>query len=265
MTDKHCIIIDDEDQDEIVENLKADAKARGIGLVCFQLNPQDDQFHKNVGTDSVPEYVIDIEKIVEKLRTIEYRYSKVNVIACDYRLQDDHVNGFEIIRKLRNQLQYKKSIILYSANLETVINEILLGSLEDRIRRILNLVKAKVPANLEAGVREILSGDLRDQIHRIRNLTRADIMAFTDKDNYRSSIITALEQDPFSLESELDSLLSSYRDWTFRSVFPPLSGKKLSEIIEEIDSGSVNGIAFQKALLENAVAHMIELNNEINE
>lgn len=265
MTDKYCIIIDDEDQDEIVENLKADAKSKGIGLTCFQLNPQDDEFHKNTGTDAIPEFVIDIEKIADKLKTTEYRRAKVDVIACDYLLQDDHVNGFEIIRKLRNQLNYKKSIILYSATLDTVISEILLGDLEDRVSRIMKLVDANIPANLEAGVREVLTGDLKEQVQRIRNLARADIMAFTDKDNYRASIVTALEKDPFSLDSELDSLLNTYRNWTFRSVFPPFKDKTVAEIIDEIDSGSANGVAFQRALLENAIAHMIDLNRDINE
>jgi len=130
----------------------------------------------------------------------------------------------------------------------------------------MSLIKADVPANLEAGIREILSEhNLKEQIARIRNLTRANILAFTDKGKYRSSILTVIQQDLFSLESQLDSLLNSYRDLTFRSVFPPLSGKILSEIIEEIDSGTTNGKEFQKALLEHAIAHMIELNKEIND
>lgn len=265
MTDKYCIIIDDEDQDEIVENLIEDARRLGIALTCFQLNPLDDRFNKNVGSDSAPEDVIDLEKIVEALGTNEYRRSKVNVIACDYRLQDDHVNGFEVIRKLRNELNFKGSVILYSANLETVIADILLGNFAEQVERIMSLVNANIPENLEAGIKEVLAGDLKGQIHRIRNLTHANISALKDKDSYKSSIITALEQESFSMETELDSLLNNYRDWTFRSVFPPFSDKKVSEIAEEIDSGSPKGISFQKALLENAVAHMLELNKEINE
>lgn len=265
MTDKFCIIIDDEDQDEIVENLKTDAGGRGIRLNCYQLNPQDEAYLKDVGDEARPEYVIDIEKIVESLKTINYRYAKVDVIACDFFLQDDHVNGFEIIRKLRGQLNYKKGVILYSANLETVIREILLGHrLNEQVNRIISLIRADVPANLEAGIREILSSSLREQIDRIRNLTRANILDFTDKDKYRLAIVAALAHDPFTLESELDSLLNSHRDLTFQSVFPPLSGKKVSEIISEIDSGSTNGKKFQKAILENAIAHMIELNLEIS-
>jgi len=131
MSDKSCIIIDDEPQDEIVDNLKADASHRGIHLSCVQLNPQDQDYEKDVGDDARPDFVIDIDKIIEKLKTIGCR--RADVIACDFYLQDDNVNGFDIIHKLRTQLHYKKEIILYSANLETVIREILLErSLEDQ-------------------------------------------------------------------------------------------------------------------------------------
>lgn len=262
MNDKSCIIIDDEPQDEIVENLKADARHRGIQLSCVQLNPQDQDYEKDVGDNERPEYVIDIEKVIEKLKTIGCR--RVDVIACDYFLQDDNINGFDIIHKLRNQLHYKKEIILYSANLETVIREILLErSVEEQLDRIMNLVKANIPENLEAGIREILTErKFRDQITRIKNLTRANILAFTDKDKYRASILAVIQQDLFSLEAQLDSLLNKYSSLLFKTGYPPLSGKILSEIIAEIDQGTADGKEFQKAILENAIAHMVQLNKE---
>jgi CheY-like chemotaxis protein len=235
MKDKYCIIIDDESQDEIVENLKADARQRGVDLTCFQLNPQGDDCHKNVGDDKRPNFVIDMEKVVAKLRSAEYRKLKVNVIACDYNLQDDEVDGFEIIRKIRNDLNYKKEIILYSANIDIVI------------RRILQL------------------DDVGKRVQSIRNLARANIREFSDKNDYRGIIVSLIRQDAFSLESEIESLLNRYSELTFKSGFPPLSGKKLSEILEEIDSGTVLGEKFQSAILENAIAHMIDLNREIDE
>lgn len=236
MIDKFCIIIDDESQDEVVENLKADAMQHGIRLNCFQLNPNGNTYHKNIGSDEHPDYVIDIDKVTAALKPPEYpKLRKVDVIACDYNLEDDEVNGWELIRKLRFHLNYKKEIILYSGNLDTVISEIL---------------------------RE---GNFGGQLHQIRNLTRANIREFNDKNDYRQSIINAVRQDTFSLESELESLLDKYSDWTFRSVFPLFKNMKLSEVLDEIESGSANGKAFQKALLENAIAHMIELNKEINE
>lgn len=235
MIDKSCIIIDDEPQDEIVENLVGDASKVGIRLTCYQLDPQADRYYKNAGTEEEPEYVIDISKVMEALKSPAYRKCRVDVVACDYHLEDDQVNGYEIIRKIRFHLNYRKGIILYSGNLETVIREILR---ED---------------------------NLQEQIDRIKNLARAKILEFNDKSDYRQSILTAIKQDIFSLESELESLLHNYGDWTFRSVFPLFKGKKLSEILDEIESDSPNAVKFQKELLENAIAHMIELNRDINE
>lgn len=235
MIDKSCIIIDDDPQDEVVENLKNDATHYGIRLHCLQLNPQNDSYNKNVGDDNQPDYVIDLDKVISALRSPEYRRLKVDVIACDYNLQDDEVNGYELIRRLRFPRIYKKDVIIYSGNLDTVIWKIL------------------------------QEGSLKEKIHKIRNLTKADIRAFDDKNDYRRSIIEALREDTFSLEAELDSLLDKYGEWTFRSVFPEFKNKKISEILDEIGLESTNSKAFRRAFLENAIAHMIDLNRELNE
>jgi hypothetical protein len=235
MIDKSCIIIDDEDQDEIVENLQVDANRLGIRLSCFQLNPQGEAYYKNIGDENQPDYVIDLDKVSTALMTPQYRRLRVDVIACDYDLGDDEVNGYELIRKLRGHLNYRREIILYSGNLNRVI----------------------------AGI--LREEDPRERFAQIRSLARANIREFNDKNDYRQSIITAISEDTFSLESELESLLDKYGEWTFRSVFPPFSNLKLHNVLVEIESGSAKGKAFQKALLENAIAHMIELNREINE
>ncbi len=235
MNDKSCIIIDDEDQDEIVENLQTDANRLGIRLSCFQLNPQKDAYYKNIGDENVPDYVIDADKVAAALMTPAYRRLRVDVIACDYDLGDDEVNGYELIRRLRGGLNYRKEIILYSGNLNRVIKGILREE------------------------------DPKERFAQIRSLARANIREFNDKNDYRQSIITAISEDRFSLESELESLLDKYSGWTFRSVFPPFKDMNLHDVLVEIESGSAKGKLFQKALLENAIAHMIELNKEINE
>lgn len=232
MIDKFCIIIDDEDQNEIVENLREDAAKQGIRLNCFQMNPQSEAYYKNKGTPERPDYVIDLDKVSSDLLTPAYRKLKVDIIACDYDLQDDEVNGYTLIGKLRGHLKYQKEIILYSANLDRVVNAIL---------------KVDNPKELYTQVRHLAHARIRD---------------FHDKNDYRQSIITALKDTTFSLESELETLLTKYADLTFNSVFPPLRGKKIAEILGEIEAGSKEGKGFQKALLENAIAHMVEMNTD---
>jgi len=230
MIDKSCIIIDDEDQQEIIENLKVDAERYGIRLICYQMNPQTEPFYKNIGNKSVPEYVIDLNKVSAALLTKDFRKLRVDVIACDYDLGDDEVNGYELIRRLRFHLNYRKEVILYSGNLDRVVRAI------------------------------VRQEDPKEQFNQIKNLARARIREFNDKNDYRQSIISAVRDEAFSLESELERLLEKYSDWTFRSTFPEFRGMKLSSVLDEIEAGSAEGKKFQKALLENAVSHMIDLN-----
>ena len=66
----------------------------------------------NVGSEPRPDYVIDCSnRVVERIRMSGFR--RTHVFACDYYLQDNDVNGFEIIRKLRGELKYKNAIVLH--------------------------------------------------------------------------------------------------------------------------------------------------------
>lgn len=230
MIDKFCIIIDDEPQDGIIKNLCRGLKRENINLECEQLNPQDDKYNKNKGTESAPEYVIDLDEIIKDLNTSKYLKRKVDLIACDYSLQDDEVNGFEIIRKLRNELNYNKEIVLYSANLDNVIREIL----EDRNKQ--------------------------KHIQKIRNLVNAKISDICKRESYKTTIIGVLKQNKFSLESELESRLYKHSDLKFKSTFPVFKDKLLAEIIDEIRSNSPQAVEFQKELIERIVSNLVALN-----
>lgn len=230
MNDKFCIIIDDEPQTEIIEDLVHRAKGYGLQLICEQLNPQN--FLEEISSDGNKDFVINLEKIKSELHTTKYLRRKVDLILCDFGLQDKKINGFEIIRNLRNEWNYKKKIILYSATIEDVIENILKND------------------------------DKKTQ--RLRNLMRAEISDFCDKD-YSESLLRVLREDKFSLESELEAFLIKFGDKKFRSVFPKYNGKTLYEISEELKVNSQDAIDFQKNFIENAIAHFLELNEIIDE
>jgi len=233
MIDKFCVIIDDEQQDEVIEDLIHRAKGFQIDLECVQLNPHVAKFQKQLnGPGDVPEIVIDLEKLIEELETPTYLRRRVDVLVCDFNLEDPYVNGFEIIRVLKTRRAFRKAIVLYSA----IIDEVIEGFVKDEATRI----------------------------QQLRSLIKAEISDFCDKD-YSESVLKVLRKDRFSLQTEIEILLDKYSDWTFRSPFPEFQGKAIREILEEIRTESAKGVAFQRTILINAIAHMIDLNREINE
>lgn len=234
MIDKVCIIIDDEDQKDVMDDLVHQAKGHQINLECVQLNPQEDKFYKEITDDNGDiDQVIDLDKIIEELRTPKYLYRpSIAVLAFDYGLQDKVITGFEIIKKLRREKITKKKIVLYSATIEKVIEDLM----QDKVNRVQNL----------------------------KQLILAEISGITDKD-YTDSVLRLIREDKFSLESQIEEQLLDYGDLTFKNIFPKFKDKTLFEISEEIRKNSQDAIDFQKAFIENAIAHLIDLNKEIDE
>ncbi len=159
-------------------------------------------------------------------------FRRTHVFACDYYLQDNDVNGFEIIRKLRGELKYKNAIVLYSAGLETVIKEIL-----------------TLPGR-------------KDQIDRLKNLSSLNLADIADRDNYPYSVLHAIQEDEFSLKSELFELFRRHGDLKFQSTFPPFAGMTLFEVLQAMEADTKDAKGFQRAILENTLAHLIEVNTE---
>ena len=231
MIEKRCIIIDDEPQDASIENLVEALRKDGISLNCLQLNPKDKEFRKNIGTIETPNYAIDIDLVLAKLSTHEYFKRRVDLIACDYNLEDDEINGFEIITTLRID-SYKHEIILYSGSLETVIDKIL----DEQDRAI--------------------------QRKKIKKLAASNISHITDRSDYKETIIGCIRNETFSLGRTIEQLLEPLEELEFKSIPHEFKGKKVKEILDEIKAETNNGIKFQKAILEFAISNLIELNDD---
>jgi CheY-like chemotaxis protein len=234
MIDKVCIIIDDEDQAAVMEDLIYQAKGHQINLDCVQLNPQEDKFYKEVtDADGDIDQVIDLDEIIKELQTPQYiQRPSVAVLAFDYGLQDKVVTGFEIIKRIRKDKITRKKIVLYSATIEKVI--------EDLIK------------------------DEANSVQNLKQLILAEISGITDKD-YTENVLKLIKEDKISLESQIEEQFLKYGDLKFKSIYPEFKGMTLLKISEEIIRNTEHSIGFQKALLESAIAHMIDLNNEIDE
>lgn len=230
--EKYCIIIDDAyDIESTIEDYRYEASSRGISLNCVHLNPQQEDCLVDIGTAEKPKYTIDIAKVSNLLQSQAYKFKKADIILCDYDLSDDSVNGFEIVRYLRNQLSYKREVILFSANIDRVIKNIL--SVKNQ----------------------------QEKIQKIRNLAYANIRDICDRGNVKYSMLTIFSNEGSSLENELIKLLHKYEKYTFQNGFPEFRGKLISSIIEEIHHDTKKANRFKIALLEYAVAQMISIND----
>jgi hypothetical protein len=231
---KFGIFIDDNPNESQIENIKNNLLPRRIDFNYEILNPTifsiDDDGNVN------------IEEVLEALFTDRYLKRTVDIIVCDYHLGLSNLNGFQMIRNIRIKSGGRSiPTILYSANMDEVIGDIVgdinASDSQKKLNSVIKNVKVLIEMNLDG---------------------------LSKKENLEEGLLRFFTNNVFILENELEKQLERYKNWTFRSSYPPLSNKTIEEVLEQVRIKSNTGIGFQKALLESAIAQLIEMNSELN-
>lgn len=196
-----------------------------LQINLIHLNPKLEKYVDENGS-------IIIEKVITELKTNDYLNQMIHLIICDYDLGDDALNGFEIIRTLRKDIRTKKRVILYSSNIDNVIDKIVKGNTDEITAKIIDLVKS-------------------------------NISDFCKRDAHlEESIIKSLnEESDFSTDKFFEAELYKYGEYPFQSTYDKFENKKLSEIAKIISDDPNEGARLKKELIEQIIAHMIHKEN----
>lgn len=222
--DKVCLIVDDKDQQhtfksQIQETLKKEGCNVGVVLINTT-NPQILDEDQN----------IDKEKLIAYIKK-EIEGKHIDVVATDFDLSDEAVNGLDVIEIIRN-IRAKVPIILYSGNLERAIKSVI-G--DPSTKDTITLVKD------------------------VKKLMLHDITEFIDRSMYASSVIKILKNKETSTKQILLKKLREYPDMIFLSTYSAFNGKTLSVIANEIEKSTLQGQDFQSELIEETIAYMINI------
>ena len=213
-----CLIVDDKDQQHTFKAQIQDIlKKEGHNVEIIFINTTS------------PE-LLDKDKLKACIKSkIEGKH--IDVVASDFDLSDDVVNGLDVIEIIRS-IREKVPIILYSGNLEKAIKSVM-GD----------------PA----------SKDLPTFINDVKKLMLHHISEFIDRTGYAASVIKVLKNKDTSTKQILLKKLREYPDLKLSSAYPIFSGKKLSQIADEIEKSTYQGQEFQQELIEQTIAYIIEI------
>lgn len=231
MEERNCLLIDDEmgRQKRIFEiSVATPLKRDGIKV---NLNPIDTT-EKQIQTEEQ----IDQDKL-KKFIEDAIRQKKVDVVACDYELASDVINGIGVI-KLVKGMRKKVPIYLYSGKFNKIIGD------------IIEKYKPTEPESIESCVREI------KQIYGL------GIKDFLDRDDYPSQIVGLLKKQEDTIDDIFSKKIREYDSLVFKSCYPDFRGLNLGEIADHIDSESHQGDAFLDELIEQSVAYMVKTNQD---
>lgn len=229
MSLKKVLFIDDGNVDEIVEKLRKNLKRQGFTLSEKIINLDVLKFKKNA-QENTNKLIFDFSKI--KAFIIDnYVNESFDLIACDYHFANDPLDGYSILKWIKNESTSKKfrirraKFVLYSSEGDKFAKK------TNSVDEVSKLIRIRFDDFLK---REKLADDLTKLL--LKQNTSFDFL---------STIIKELEK---------------YPDFKFKSVYPKFKGKTLEEIAQEIDKDLPNGIEFQKNIAELTVAHLIKLN-----
>jgi hypothetical protein len=225
----NCIVIDDKKgfaKSALISNFLQRVEKNDIRINLIQLNPKDEQFVNENGE-------IVKARIEEELNTSKYLRQDVHLIICDYDLADEYINGFDIVQLLRNELKSRKKILLYSSNIDNVVEKIITGNKDIVIKQIIDLVKV-------------------------------NILEFCKRDEHLVEAIFKhlKEESIFSSDNYFETQLYKYQNYTFKAVYDKFQNFTLGEIVAVIKARPDEGELFKKEMIEQVVAYMINIEDE---
>lgn len=231
MNTKYCLLIDNEDQTTSIENIKREANLKRIEVECHQFNIGSPERE-----DLLTNNEIDLEKVKKKFNE-EFKNIAFDIIAFDWDLDDSKIDGIELIRQF-NHLGIRKSSpkILYS------------GLLRERIQTYCDdYKKEKI--------------DFNELWNKLNTLIKLNIVDFVKRDNYEKDIVNFLSKEEFNSDIFISKELQKFSHLSFQGLYEQFKGMTLGEIAEIIDTDKTRGINFKKEIIEMAISHMIELND----
>ncbi len=225
MIQKFLILVDEQPQSSVLRNIETILKNDGIELVYKEFNPINYQKREN------GEILFDAESFKADLCGLSY-FTRLDSIVCDYNLIAGIIDGFQIIKIIKSiNPNYKKQVILYSAQIESVIEDI------------------------------IRTDDFEKQKENLKSLIECNI-DFRKRDNdYVQELIKHIKKEKdFSFEDELVKWFSLRKEDTFNYLFPKYKGKKFEEIAYCLQKNTPDSIEFKKDLVEQIISYLSLIN-----
>jgi len=221
---KKCIIFDNEDQSEEIVKLIRDGHNQGIEIECEQFNVGSTEY-----TEVLTNGEIDISKVVQEFRR---RFSGItfHLAVFDWDLNDEKINGIELIRQLNAvKILHKTPKIVISALLKSILSD-------------------------------IVKSDEKNRIKQLTLLVNSNIIEYHEREKYEQDIINYFLKNEESLDLILEEELKKFPTLVFQNSFVNrnFNGKTFQEVSDFIESDDKIRNDFKKELIQQVIAYLTE-------
>ena len=224
---KHLILVDEQSQTDRLERISENLKKDGIELVYEEINPNDYSNRLESGD-------LEFDKNALKKKLLSIRFlSHLDIFATDYNLVEDELKGIDLIAMLYELLpHYNKKIIMYSAQIEDVIN---------------NIITKRADG-------------FKQQITMLKLLAQNEINYLSSDGEFENKIKQLIIKEPdLTIDSRLADSLCALDNENFKCIIPEYTDKRISEIGKMLLTKAEEAIALRRSITEHIMANITSI------
>ena len=225
---KRILIIDNESQDEEIEKMVRDAHNVGIELECDQYNVGSTE-----ETDLLDKGLLNIDKVIQEYKK-RYKGKTYSLIACDWDLNDENIDGIELLRQFKSNNIWKHTPkMLYS------------GLLDEKLSEKIELFKSG-----KFSKDKLLS--------HIKLLINTDLRGFHKREDYDKHIIAFLKDEEETMDIIVEEILLKFPNFEIKGAWEhrSISGKTFKEVADILSSDENLCKKFKRELIEECIAYL---------
>lgn len=224
---RHLILVDEQSQKDRLERIRKSLENDGIQLVYEEINPNDCSRRLENG-----DLRFDKDALKNRLQSIPFM-SHLDIFATDYNLIEDELKGIDLIEMLYELLPYYRGqVVVYSAQIEDVINNI--------------ITKRAV--------------SFEQQIAMLKLLAQNEINYLSSEGEFENKIKHLIIKEPeLTIDSRLADSLCAIDNENFKCFIPGYTDKKICEIGKILLMKGEEAIALKRSITEHIMANITSI------
>ena len=231
MDNRYIVVVDEQSQEDRLDRIATNLSKEGVILHYRELNPNN--YPKRLNNGDIG---FDEEKFIEALNNIPF-INQVDVFASDYNLIDKTLKGIHVINLfLKVRPRYKRKIVIYSAQIETVLYDVL----------------AKAGNSID------------DQVSSIKQIAGKNNYFFKSDGEFEDKFKQLILSSPnISIEKRLIDELHSLDNNKVTCNLPPFEAMSTHELADAIESETDVSQMIKKELVDHIIALLFDINEYV--
>ncbi len=226
MEHRYIIVIDEQSQKDRLSRIASNLLKDGVELHYRELNPS--HYTRRFDNGDIE---FDREMFVEALKEVPF-INQIDVFATDYNLSGYTLKGTHVLDIFLNILpRYKRAIVIYSAKIETVLQDII----------------------TEAG------NSIDNQVDSIKQITGKNNFFFKSDGEFENKFKQLILSSPdISIERRLIDELHYLDTAKITCNLPPFNPMSTHELADLLESNTRESQKFKKELVDHLIALLFE-------